>query len=179
MTRRVISPARAQLSKDLISVTSRDFVITGIISIAAIFILIAICFKSISIPVILVASIELAILINEACSLITGAEIPFIAPTIISCVQLGATVDYAILMTSRYKERAQQRQRQDRRHKGRRKGLQPLDIPERARLLLRDVRCVSHLQCQHCQEHMRQLAERRGHKRNNHHGVQLAAAVPV
>lgn len=86
------------LSKDLISVTSRDFVITGIISIAAIFILIAICFKSISIPVILVASIELAILINEACSLITGAEIPFIAPTIISCVQLGATVDYAILM---------------------------------------------------------------------------------
>ncbi len=92
------------LSKDLISVTSRDFVITGIISIAAIFILIAICFKSISIPVILVASIELAILINEACSLITGAEIPFIAPTIISCVQLGATVDYAILMTSRYKE---------------------------------------------------------------------------
>lgn len=92
------------LSKDLIAVTSRDFVITGIISIAAIFILIAICFKSISVPVILVASIELAILINEACSLITGAEVSFIAPTIISCVQLGATVDYAILMTSRYKE---------------------------------------------------------------------------
>ncbi len=92
------------LGKDLVDVTARDFKITSIISIAAIFILIAICFKSISIPVILVASIELAILINEAISFITGAEVPFIAPTIISCVQLGATVDYAILMTSRFKE---------------------------------------------------------------------------
>lgn len=92
------------LGKDLVAVTARDFAITSIISIAAIFILIAICFKSISIPIILVASIELAILINEAISFITGAEVPFIAPTIISCVQLGATVDYAILMTSRFKE---------------------------------------------------------------------------
>ncbi len=92
------------LGKDLVTVTARDFKVTSIISIAAIFILIAICFKSISVPIILVASIELAILINEAFSFITGAEVPFIAPTIISCVQLGATVDYAILMTSRFKE---------------------------------------------------------------------------
>lgn len=92
------------LGKDLVAVTARDFTITSIISIAAIFILIAICFKSISIPFILVASIELAILINEAISFITGAEVPFVAPTIISCVQLGATVDYAILMTSRFRE---------------------------------------------------------------------------
>lgn len=92
------------LAKDLVTVTDRDFKITSIISIAAIFILIAICFKSISIPVILVASIELAILINEAISFITGAEVPFIAPTVIGCVQLGATVDYAILMTTRYRE---------------------------------------------------------------------------
>ena len=92
------------LAKDLVTVTDRDFKITSIISIAAIFVLIAICFKSISIPVILVASIELAILINEAISFITGAEVPFIAPTVIGCVQLGATVDYAILMTTRYRE---------------------------------------------------------------------------
>ncbi len=92
------------MSKDLITVTDRDFRITNIISIAAIFILIAVIFKSISIPVLLVAGIELAIFINLAVSLITGANVSFIAPTIISCVQLGATVDYAILMTTRYRE---------------------------------------------------------------------------
>ena len=92
------------MSKDLITVTDRDFRITSVISIAAIFILIAIIFKSISIPVLLVAGIELAIFINLAISLFTGANVSFIAPTIISCVQLGATVDYAILMTTRYRE---------------------------------------------------------------------------
>ena len=92
------------MSKDLISVTDRDFKITSIISIAAIFILIAIIFKSISVPLILVAGIELAIFINLASALVTGADVSFVAPTIISCVQLGATVDYAILMTTRYRE---------------------------------------------------------------------------
>ena len=92
------------LCKDLVTVTARDFTVTSIISILAIFILIAIVFKSISIPVILVACIELAIFINQAVSFVLGAEIPFIAPTVIGCVQLGATVDYAILMTSRFKE---------------------------------------------------------------------------
>ena len=92
------------MSKDLISVTDRDFRITSIISIAAIFILIAICFKSVSIPILLVLSIELAIFINEAFALITGANVSFIAPTVISCVQLGATVDYAILLTTRFRE---------------------------------------------------------------------------
>ena len=95
------------LCKDLVNVTARDFKVTSIISIAAIFILIAICFKSLSLPLILVASIELAIFINQAISFLLGAEIPFIAPTIIGCVQLGATVDYAILMTSRFKEEMQ------------------------------------------------------------------------
>lgn len=95
------------LCKDLVAVTARDFKVTSIISIAAIFILIAICFKSITLPIILVASIELAIFINQAISFLLGAEIPFIAPTIIGCVQLGATVDYAILMTSRFKEEMQ------------------------------------------------------------------------
>ncbi len=92
------------MSKDLITVTDRDFKITSVISIAAIFLLIAIIFKSVSIPVLLVAAIELAIFINLAVSLFTGANVSFIAPTIISCVQLGATVDYAILMTTRYRE---------------------------------------------------------------------------
>ncbi|MCR4924973.1 MAG: MMPL family transporter [Clostridiales bacterium] len=92
------------LSKDLVTVTDRDFTVTSIISIAAIFLLIAICFKSISIPTILILAIELAIMLNKSCALITGATIPFIAPTVIGCVQLGATVDYAILLTSRFRE---------------------------------------------------------------------------
>lgn len=92
------------LTKDLITLTDRDFKVTSIISIAAIFVLVAICFKSISIPTILVASIELAIMLNKSCALVTGTVIPFIAPTVIGCVQLGATVDYAILLTSRFKE---------------------------------------------------------------------------
>ncbi|MBQ6165005.1 MAG: MMPL family transporter [Clostridia bacterium] len=92
------------LTKDLIEVTSRDFRVTNIISIAAIFILIAIIFKSLSIPFILVAAIELAIMINESFSFAMGTELIFVAPTIIGCVQLGATVDYAILLSSRFKE---------------------------------------------------------------------------
>ncbi len=94
----------APMYKDLISVTDKDFIITNIISIAAIFIIISIVFKSISIPFILVLSIELAIWINIAISFVTGEEICFITPTVISCVQLGATVDYAILLTTRFQE---------------------------------------------------------------------------
>ncbi len=94
----------APMYKDLISVTDKDFIVTNIISIAAIFIVIAIIFKSISIPLILVLSIEFAIWINIAISFLTGEEICFITPTVISCVQLGATVDYAILLTTRFRE---------------------------------------------------------------------------
>ena len=60
--------------------------------------------KSLVVPAVLVSSIELAVFLNEAIPFFFGEEIPFIAPTVISCVQLGATVDYAILMTSRFKE---------------------------------------------------------------------------
>ena len=95
------------MTKDLIEVTDRDFIVTGLISTIAIFILVAICFKSISIPVVLVAAIELAIWVNIGMSTITGATICFITPTIINCVQLGATVDYAILMTTRFREELQ------------------------------------------------------------------------
>lgn len=97
----------APMYRDLIDVTARDFIVTNIISIAAIFILIAIIFKSISIPFILVLTIELAIWINIAISFLIGEEICFIAPTVISCVQLGATVDYAILLTTRFREELQ------------------------------------------------------------------------
>ena len=90
--------------RDLIDTSAVDFRVTNYISIAAIFLIIAIVFKSITIPAVLVATIELAIFINQGCCYFLGTEIPFIAPTIISCVQLGATVDYAILMTSRFQE---------------------------------------------------------------------------
>lgn len=93
--------------KDLIDVTNRDFIVTSVISMAAIFILIAIIFKSLSVPFILVLSIELAIWINLSVSFAAGEEICFITPTVISCVQLGATVDYAILLTTRFREELQ------------------------------------------------------------------------
>ena len=92
------------LYKDLIETTKVDFAVTSIISIIAVFIVIAIVFKSISIPFILIFAIEVAIWINQAISTVFGTAIPFIAPTVISCIQLGATVDYAILLTSRFKE---------------------------------------------------------------------------
>lgn len=94
----------AALTADLIKTTAVDFKVTNYISIAAIFLIIAVIFKSISIPAVLVAIIELAIIINQGVPYFTGTEVAFVAPTIISCVQLGATVDYAILMTSRFQE---------------------------------------------------------------------------
>lgn len=90
------------LMNDLADVTQRDFRVTGIISVAAVFAVIAVLFKSSIIPVVLVSSIELAVFLNESIPIFTGEEVPFIAPTVIGCVQLGATVDYAILMTSNF-----------------------------------------------------------------------------
>lgn len=92
----------APLTKDLVTVTDVDFRNVNIISIAAIFVIIMIVFKSISLPVILVSVIEFAICINMAISCFTGTKLPFIASIVIGTIQLGATVDYAILMTSRY-----------------------------------------------------------------------------
>ena len=77
---------------------------TAVLSIAAIFVLIAICFKSPSLPVILALSIELAIWINLSITVIMGTEASFVDPTVVNCVQLGATVDYAILLTTRFRE---------------------------------------------------------------------------
>lgn len=94
----------APCTKDLIEVTDKDFKIVSIISIAAIFLIIAFVLKSISLPFILVAVIEFAIFINLGIPYFTGSSMPFIAPICISTIQLGATVDYAILMTTRYKK---------------------------------------------------------------------------
>lgn len=89
---------------DMVDITVTDFTITSIISIASIFIILLILFKSWSLPIILILSIEFAIFINESISTLLGTPMSFFAPTVISCVQLGATVDYAILLTSRFKE---------------------------------------------------------------------------
>jgi len=97
----------AALTNDLISVSAVDFTVTGYLSVAAIFVIIAIVFKSFTVPIALILSIELAIFINESVPYFIGQTIPFIAPTVINCVQLGATVDYAILMTTRFREELQ------------------------------------------------------------------------
>jgi len=93
----------APLMKDMIETTDTDFKVVNIISIVAIFIIIALVQKSISLPFILVAVIELAICINLGLPHYFNQSLPFIAPICISTIQLGATVDYAILMTTRYK----------------------------------------------------------------------------
>lgn len=94
----------AACTNDLINITSVDFATVNAISIIAIFIIIMIVEKSISLPIILVAVIELAIFINLGLPHYLGESLPFIAPICISTIQLGATVDYAILMTTRYKK---------------------------------------------------------------------------
>ena len=93
----------APCMKDMIETTDHDFKVVNAVSIAAIFIIIAIVEKSISLPFILIAVIELAIFINLGLPHYLGQYLPFIAPICISTIQLGATVDYAILMTTRYK----------------------------------------------------------------------------
>ena len=91
------------LTDDMIDITSIDFTVVNIISIAAIFFIILIVTKSISLPFILIAVIETAIFVNLGLSYFLGERLAFIAPICISTIQLGATVDYAILMTTRYK----------------------------------------------------------------------------
>lgn len=97
----------APLMKDLQDVTDVDLVNVNVLSIAAIFVIILILFKSISLPVILVAVIEFAIMINMAIPYYQGISLPFVASIVIGAIQLGATVDYAILMTTRYQKERQ------------------------------------------------------------------------
>ena len=102
----------APCTKDMIEVTDRDFKVVNAVSIVAIFFIILLVERSLTLPVILVAVIEFAIFINLGLPHYTGTSLPFIAPICISTIQLGATVDYAILMTTRYKNE---------RHEGRKK----------------------------------------------------------
>ncbi len=94
----------APMTKDLIEIANVDFNMVNWISILFVFVIIAISFKSIFLPILLVASIESAIIINMAIPYFTGTTLPFIASIVIGTIQLGATVDYAILMTTRFKE---------------------------------------------------------------------------
>ena len=89
--------------KDMIDITNHDFQVVNAVSIVAIFVIILLVTRSLSLPIILIAVIELAIFINLGCAHYLGTSLPFIAPICISTIQLGATVDYAILMTTRYK----------------------------------------------------------------------------
>lgn len=94
----------APLTKDLADVTDVDLKNVNLVSIAAIFLIIMIVFKSISLPVVLVAIIEFAIFVNMGIPFYTNTELPFVASIVIGTIQLGATVDYAILMTSKYQK---------------------------------------------------------------------------
>lgn len=94
----------APCTKDLIEITDHDFKVVSAVSIIAVFLIILFVFKSITLPVILVLVIEGAIFINMGIPYLTGTELPFIASIVIGTIQLGATVDYAILMTSRYEQ---------------------------------------------------------------------------
>ena len=97
----------APLMKDLQDVTDTDLIRVNVLSIMAIFIIIMIVFKSISLPIILVAVIEFAIMVNMAIPYYQGTSLPFVASIVIGAIQLGATVDYAILMTTRYQKERQ------------------------------------------------------------------------
>jgi predicted RND superfamily exporter protein len=92
----------APCTKDLITITDHDFAVVSAVSIVLIFLIILLVLRSVSLPIILVLVIELAIYINMSISYYTGAVLPFIASIVIGTIQLGATVDYAILMTNRY-----------------------------------------------------------------------------
>lgn len=94
----------APCTKDLIEITDKDFKTVSIVSIGVIFVIILLVFKSVSLPVILVAVIEMAIFVNMGIPYYTKTSIPFIASVVIGTIQLGATVDYAILMTTRYRK---------------------------------------------------------------------------
>ena len=91
------------LTADLIDITDQDFKTVSTVSIGIIFVIILVLFKSISLPVILVGVIEFAIFVNMGIPYYTGTKLPFVASIVIGTIQLGSTVDYAILMTTRYK----------------------------------------------------------------------------
>lgn len=92
------------LSKDLAEVTQKDFAVTGIIGVAAVFLVLAVSFKSLPLAGILVLCVKLASMLNDSVSLLSPDGVSFIVPTVVNSIQLGATVDYAILLSSRFRE---------------------------------------------------------------------------
>ncbi|MDO4345542.1 MAG: efflux RND transporter permease subunit [Eubacteriales bacterium] len=94
----------APCTRDLITITDKDFQVVSAVSILAVFVIICFVFRSWFLPILLVAVIEFAIFINLGIPYLTGTKLPFIASIVIGTIQLGATVDYAILMTSRYEK---------------------------------------------------------------------------
>lgn len=92
------------LTNDLIGICNTDFRNVSIVSIAVVLAVVLLMFASVSLPVVLVCAIELAIFINMGIPYYSGATIPFIASIVIGCIQLAATVDYAILLSSSYRE---------------------------------------------------------------------------
>lgn len=104
---KAIVAGEGPLMSDLVSITDKDFHNVNYTSIAVIFVLMMIVLKSISLPVLLVTAIEFAIFINMGVPYFTGTSIPFIASVVIGTIQLGATIDYAILMTTKYLEERQ------------------------------------------------------------------------
>lgn len=93
----------AACTRDLIKITDKDFAVVSAVSIVLIFIIIALVFRSVTLPAVLVALIQSAIFMNMGIPYFTNTTLPFIASIVIGTIQLGATVDYAILMTNRYK----------------------------------------------------------------------------
>lgn len=106
---KAIVAGEGPLMKDLVTITDQDFHNVNYTSIVVIFLLILIVLKSISLPVLLVCVIEFAIFVNMGISYLTGTELPFIASVVIGTIQLGATIDYAILMTTKYLEKRKQK----------------------------------------------------------------------
>ena len=94
----------AGLTKDLSETVNRDIRVTNVLSIAAIFMIVMIVFKSLSVPLILVSCIELAIFINMSIPFLDGNSVAFVTPIVIGAIQLGATVDYSILLTTSFQE---------------------------------------------------------------------------
>lgn len=104
---KTIVAGEGPLMKDLVEISDRDFKNVNLVSIAVIFIIMALVLRSISLPILLMAAIEFAIFLNQGCAFLTGTEIPFIASIVIGTIQLGATIDYAILLTTKYLEERQ------------------------------------------------------------------------
>lgn len=111
--KKAIVAGEGPLMKDLTVIADHDFKMVNYTSIAVIFVIMMIVLKSISLPITLICAIEFAIFINMACTYFTGVELPFIASIVVGTIQLGATIDYAILMSTRYlEERQKQKDKQ-------------------------------------------------------------------